>query len=173
MTDNYFQECISRGLVYYPPTHNISEWYTTQGTHLSLARVLPFTSVLIQLVKREGTVVVGTINDQHPQLIILNLWLPLKINSFFSPYYVCNCSNLVTTCSIPNVCSNPSQWISFIINTETTILKTKSLKTINTFSDNLFITFNNHSPLKDRTRSIFMTLEIYLTKSNLFFLLRQ
>ena len=51
------------------------------------------------------------------------------------------------------MCGNPSQRISSIISTETIILKTKNLKTINTSSDRLVTTFNTPSPLKDRTRS--------------------
>ena len=78
---------------------------------------------------------------------------PLNINSCYNSYYsVFNCSNLVTTCSIHNCCGNTSQQISSIINTETTVLKTKNLQTINTSSDILVTTFTNPSHLKDMTR---------------------
>ena len=46
-------------------------------------------------------------------------------------------SNLVTTCNIPNVCDNTSQQISSIIDTDTAVLKTKTLQTINNSRDNL------------------------------------
>ena len=79
---------------------------------------------------------------------------PLKKKSFYSfPYSILNCSNLVTTCSIPNVFGNPSKQISSIINTATIFLKTKDLQTINTFSNNLVTIFNTHLQFKDRTRS--------------------
>ena len=79
---------------------------------------------------------------------------PLKTNSFYSfPYSILNCSNLVTTCSIPNVFGNPSKQISSIINTATIFLKTKNLQTINTSSNNLVTIFNTHLQFKDRTRS--------------------
>ena len=41
-----------------------------------------------------------------------------------------------------------------MINTETAVLKTKNIQTINTSSNNLVPSFTNPSPLKDRTRFI-------------------
>ena len=72
----------------------------------------------------------------------MNLRSPFKINSCYnSNYSVLNCSNLVTICSIPNICGDTSQPIRSIINTETAVLKTKYLHTIDTSSDNLVTIF--------------------------------
>ena len=74
--------------MYHPPTHNLSAWYAAQGIHSSFARALPSISGPTQFVKREGDVVGGTNNDEHPRLSFLNLRSPLKINSFYYfPYY--------------------------------------------------------------------------------------
>ena len=83
----------------------------------------------------------------------MKLRSPFKIKSCYNSYYsVFNCSNVVTICSIPNVCGDTSQQIRSMINTETAVLKTKNIQTINTSSNNLVINFTNPSPLKDRTR---------------------
>ena len=85
----------------------------------------------------------------------MNFRSPFKINSCYNSYYsVFNCSNLVITCSIPNVCGDTSQQILSIIITDTAVLKTKNIQTINTSSDNLITTLINPSPLKDRTRFV-------------------
>ena len=43
---------------------------------------------------------------------------------YYFPYNFLNCSNLITSCIISNVCGNPSQQKSPIINHEITIWKT-------------------------------------------------
>ena len=71
VTDTSFHGCVSREFVYNPPTDTNSTRYTTR----------------IQLVIREGDVVVGTKNDEHSRLISLNLRSPFKINSCYNSYY--------------------------------------------------------------------------------------
>ena len=74
---------------------------------------------------------------------------------------------------ISYVCEDPSQRISSIIKTETTTLKTKNLKTIDTSSDNSVTTSINPSPLKDYTRYNIHDGSSLPDRSNLFFLLWQ
>ena len=142
VTDTSFHDCFSCKLVYSPPPNNTSTWYTNQGIHSSLARACLSTLVSIQHVPREGDVIIRPNNDEHPRLSSLNLRSPIKINyCYYSYYSVFNCSNLVTTCSIPNVCGDNSKPIRSIINTETVFFHTINLKTINNSSDNLVLLF--------------------------------
>ena len=129
VTDTSFHGCVSRELVYNPPPNNNSTLYTTQGIDSSLVRTCPSTLVSIQHVTREGDIVIVPNNDEHPRVRSLNLMSPLKINYCFNYYYsVFNCSNSVTTFSIPNVCGETGQQIRSIINTETAVLHTINLK---------------------------------------------
>ena len=67
----------------------------------SFASVFPTTSVPIQLLNREGFVVVGTNDDDSSWFIYFTLRFPLKLKSVYSfPFYIIYCINLVKTCSI-------------------------------------------------------------------------
>ena len=85
----------------------------------------------------------------------MNLRSNLKLNCCYHSYYsVFNCSNFVKTCSISNVCGHTSTSLMPINNTETAVLNTINLKTINTYSNNLVSTFLNPSSLKDSNECI-------------------
>ena len=151
-----FQRSISCELIYLPLQFKYSECHIRRGINSSLARALPTTSIHIQLLNREGDVVIGTNNDEILLLTLKkNLRSPLKLNSSYEfSFHVINCSNLVKTCSIANICSYSSLLNSSIINHEKIICKTKrKLQTSNTPNNNLVTIVNTPSSLKERDKS--------------------